>query len=98
MVHYTDWLPATQDEQLAMAINWGTILPAKETAWNMPAAEVTKLVDRCSAAEAVLAAVKNETTRMPVATAQCRTAFEALTAKMRDIKKRFFYEPPCGTT
>jgi hypothetical protein len=77
-----------------MAVNWGTILPAKETAWNMPVAEVTELADLCAAAESALAVAKNETTRTPVATAQCRTNFEALTAKMRDLKKRFFYEPP----
>ena len=45
-------------------------------------------------AENALAAVKNETTRTPVATAQCKTAFEVMTTKMRDIKKRYFLSPP----
>ena len=45
-------------------------------------------------AESALATAQNETTRTPVATAQCRAAFEALTEKMRDIKRRYFLEPP----
>jgi hypothetical protein len=45
-------------------------------------------------AESALETAQNETTRTLVTTAQCRAAFEALTAKMRDIKRRYFLEPP----
>jgi hypothetical protein len=43
---------------------------------------------------AALEVAKTETTRTPVATAQCKAAFEAMIAKMRDIKKRYFLTPP----
>ncbi|MDR0721903.1 MAG: hypothetical protein LBF75_03775 [Treponema sp.] len=81
-----DWLPASRDEQLAQVKNWGPILSAKGTEWSIPAAVITE--------PAALATAKHEATRTPVATAQCKTAFEALTAKMRGIKKRYFYVPP----
>ncbi|MDR2193237.1 MAG: hypothetical protein LBP19_02045, partial [Treponema sp.] len=45
-------------------------------------------------ADSALATAKNETTRTPVATARCRTAFEALTGKMCDVKRRYFLTPP----
>jgi hypothetical protein len=54
---------------------------------------LTKLEARIKAADASLATAKNETTRTPVATAQCKAAFEALTAKMRDVKRRYFLTP-----
>ena len=47
-------------------------------------------------AENALTTAQNETTRTPVATALCKTAFEILTAAMRDIKKRYFLSPPLG--
>ncbi|MDR1220950.1 MAG: hypothetical protein LBK73_15270 [Treponema sp.] len=50
--------------------------------------------DSTADADAALTAARNETTRTPVATARCKTAFDALTAKMRDMKKRYFYMPP----
>ena len=87
MAHYTDWLPVGRDGQLVMAKNRVTILPGKAAAWNIPVTEITELT-------ALTDAAKNEATRTPVATAQGKTDFEVLTAKMRDIKKRYFYVPP----
>jgi hypothetical protein len=46
------------------------------------------------AGETALNAAKDESSRTPVAAAVCRSAFEALTAKMRDIKERYFYVSP----
>jgi hypothetical protein len=89
-----DWLPASRDEQLAMAKNWGPILSAKGAQWGIPEAAITELAALTNAADGALATAKHEATRTPVATAQCKTAFEALTAKMRDSKKRYFYVPP----
>jgi hypothetical protein len=57
-------------------------------------AVLTELDALAAAAETALSAAQNETTRTPVATAQCKTAFDALTAKMRDIKRRYFLAPP----
>jgi hypothetical protein len=59
----------------------------KRGAWNIPAAGAKKLATLTGAA-------KNETTRTPVATARRREAFNALIAEMRDVKKRYFLEPP----
>jgi hypothetical protein len=89
-----DWFPGTRDEQLTMGKHWVTILQTKKSIWGIPDSAFTTLGDKVSAAEAALTAAKNEETRTPVATAQCKTAFEELAAVMRDIKKRFFYEPP----
>jgi hypothetical protein len=77
-----------------MAGNWGDILPGKETAWNIPAAVITDLAALVASADAALTAAKNETTRTPVATAQCREAFKALEEKMRDTKRRYLLSPP----
>jgi hypothetical protein len=77
-----------------MAVVWNTALQNHAAAWNIPPSvpmEFSPLVD---AAAAALSAAKDEATRTPVATAQCRTAFEALTAALRDIKKRYIYVPP----
>jgi hypothetical protein len=81
------------------ALNGGTAAPEgaqtrNAAAWNIPDETVQKLEAEVNAADAALAAAKNEESRTPVATAQCKTAFDALEAVMRDIKKRFFYVPP----
>ncbi|MDR0684972.1 MAG: hypothetical protein LBF83_07570 [Spirochaetaceae bacterium] len=43
MSQKTDWFPGARAGQLAMAKNWGGILPAKAEAWGVPTAEVTAL-------------------------------------------------------
>jgi hypothetical protein len=55
---------------------------------------VSELGTISQAAESALATAQNETTRTPVANAQCKAAFEALALKMRDTKRRYFLEPP----
>jgi hypothetical protein len=77
-----------------MAANWVSILPTKTAAWNIPGTVSGELAPLVSAAETALSTAQNEATRTPVATAQCKTAFDTLSAKMRDIKKRYFYVPP----
>jgi hypothetical protein len=77
-----------------MARNWLAIIVANAAAWGIPAAVLTDLQALADTAEAALATAKNETTRTPVATAQCRAAFGALTGEMRDIKRRYFLVPP----
>ena len=94
MAHYTDWLPTTREGQLTMAKDWKAVMTANAAACNIPAAVITELDTCIQEAETALAAAKNETTRTPVATAQCKAAFDALCAFMRDTKKRFFLVPP----
>jgi hypothetical protein len=69
-------------------------MTANADAWGIPAAVTTDFNTLTQAADTALAAAKNETTRTPVATARCKEAFEALTDKMRDIKRRYFLSPP----
>jgi hypothetical protein len=89
-----DWWPQGRAEQLAMAKDWKAVMTANAAAWNIPAAVLTEFDALIQAAETALSAAQNETTRTPVATAQCKAAFEALTDKARDIKRRYFLEPP----
>jgi hypothetical protein len=77
-----------------MAKDWQTVAAPKAAAWNIPAAVLQELDTLTQGAEAALTTAKNEITRTPVATALCKAAFEALTAAMRDIKRRYFLEPP----
>jgi hypothetical protein len=77
-----------------MAKDWVSVAGANAQAWSIPPAVITELDALVQTADTALATAKNETTRTPVATAHCREAFESLTAKMRDIKKRYFLTPP----
>jgi hypothetical protein len=74
--------------------DWMNVVGPNESAWGIPPAVTQELHTLYQEAEIALAAAKNETTRTPVATAQCKNAFEAMAVKMRDIKKRCFLTPP----
>ncbi len=95
MAKTTDWLPSSRQEQLSMAQNWIKILQgtgAKK--WGVPADTLTEFGAQTNAAAAAFAAAKNEETKTSVTTAQCKQAFDVLTAAMRNIKKRWFFVPP----
>jgi hypothetical protein len=77
-----------------MAKNWGVILPARAADWGVPPADITALAGLTGSADAALSAAMNEATRTPVATAQCKAAFDGLEEAMRDIKRRHFFTPP----
>jgi hypothetical protein len=77
-----------------MAKDWLPVMTANAEAWSIPPAVITDFTALTGAADTALAAAKNETTRTPVVTARCREAFEAMTDKMRDIKRRYFLSPP----
>jgi hypothetical protein len=102
MAKQSDWCPTTRQGQLDMAKNWekilreadDTIKGTKAMAWGIPDTAVNDLSELATKAEDALTAAKNEETRTPVTTAQCKTAFDALVAKERDMKKRSFYVPP----
>jgi hypothetical protein len=77
-----------------MAGDWISVCTVKKTGWNIPDAAIAEITTRRGNAAAALETAKNETTRTPVATAQCREAFEALAAALRDFKRRYFLSPP----
>jgi hypothetical protein len=89
-----DWLLTTRDGILAMARDWLAVCLGKKTAWNIPDSAMEELITLRTAAGNALETAKNETTRTPAATAQCKEAFDALTAFMRDFKRRHFLSPP----
>jgi hypothetical protein len=89
-----DWLPTSREQQLEMADDWISVCTVKQTDWNIPGPAITELTTLRDTARAALETAKNETTRTPVATAQCKEAFDALTAFMRDFKRRYFLSPP----
>jgi hypothetical protein len=89
-----DWLPASREGQLAMADDWISVCTTRQTDWNIPYPALTELTTLRDTASVALETAKNETTRTPVATAQCKEAFDALTAFMRDFKRRYFLSPP----
>ncbi|MDR2782581.1 MAG: hypothetical protein LBB48_01850 [Treponema sp.] len=94
MANNIDWFPGSRDGQLAMAKLWLLVLEACAVLWGIPAAVAQALAAAVDAADAALGVAKNETTRTPVATAQCKAEFEDLAAKMRDMKRRYFLTPP----
>jgi hypothetical protein len=89
-----DWLPTTREGILAMANDWILVCATKKTDWNISNPVIVDLIAHKDTADTALSAAKNETTRTPVATAQCKEAFDALTAAVRDMKRRYFLTPP----
>lgn len=90
----TDWVSPSRTGQLTMANKWRVVAGANAAAWGIPGVVLQDLDTLTKTAETALAAAQSEETRTPVATAQCREAFEALVSKMRDIKRRYFLSPP----
>jgi hypothetical protein len=89
-----DWCPKTREGILSMADDWISVCTTRQTDWNIPYPALTELTTLRGTAATALETAKNETTRTPVATAQCKEAFDALTDFMRDFKRRFFLSPP----
>ena len=89
-----DWLPGSRDGQVAMVEKWKVVLASNGTGWGVSAAEQAELSDLLQDAKLVLAKAKDESTRTPVITAQCKVAFKAMIVKMRFIKNHFFLKPP----
>jgi hypothetical protein len=77
-----------------MAKDWIPVLNGRKASWNVADALIAELGDLTEDAETALAAVNNESTKTPVAVAQCKAAFKALEAFMRDVKRRHFFSPP----
>ena len=88
-----DWLPHRREQQIAMAKNWYTVLHRAGTAWGIPPTVASDLAGLYQDAGDMLEdALSNA--RTAVITARCNELFHKLTAKMRDIKKRYFHTPP----
>jgi hypothetical protein len=96
MAHYTEWLPTVRSAQIAMSRDWISLLGSggKAAAWSIPTTAVQSLGVVYNTAQTALETAQNETTRTPVANAQCREAFDVLVAAMRDMKRRYFLTPP----
>jgi hypothetical protein len=96
MPYESNWLPGKREEQLAMAKNWQTVLATKASQWNISEAETAEFDDLVEDAENALAKAQSSQ-RTAVITAQCKAAFEAMIAKMRFLKSRFFLVPPLSS-
>jgi hypothetical protein len=94
MAKAINWLPTAREVILEMVDDWIAVCTVKKTVWGIPDPALTELTARRDAARTALATAKNETTRTPVANAQCKEAFGALIACMRDFKRRYFLTPP----
>ena len=96
MSQKTEWMPGTRAGQLTLCRDWLSVLTAggKAAAWSVPQTRITELGSSAGEADTALATAQTETSRTPVATAACRTAFHALVELMRDTKKRYFLTPP----
>jgi hypothetical protein len=77
-----------------MAKEWTAVLGGKFSTWEIPPDVITDINVLTQAAQSALETAQTESTRTPVTTARCKDAFDALIDKMRDIKRRYFLEPP----
>ncbi|MDR3234300.1 MAG: hypothetical protein LBT46_11670 [Planctomycetaceae bacterium] len=95
MMNNTNWLPGKREAQLAMVGNWTFVIGnTNPPPWGIPATDVSDLQNLYGEAITALQTAQNTEQRTPFVTAQCKAAFEALTAKMRYIKSRYFLTPP----
>jgi hypothetical protein len=77
-----------------MARDWISVLELRGGAWGVPGTVTSSLCSLTDTAEEALTEAKTESSRTPVSTAKCKTAFDALSDRMRDIKRRYFLSPP----
>ena len=89
----TDWLPHRREQQIAMAKNWYAVLNRAGSAWGVPPTVKSDLAGLYQDAGDMLEEALSNA-RTAVITARYNELFHKLTAKMRDIKKRYFLTPP----
>jgi hypothetical protein len=77
-----------------MAIVWITVCNIKRTLWGIAGVALTELTGLKDAAQAAFALIQDDSTRTRVTIAECKAAFDALKAFMRDFKRRYFIKPP----
>jgi hypothetical protein len=88
-----DWLPGKREQQIAMAKQWCVILNRNGQRWKIPNDVQSNLEGLYELAQDELAEAMSGN-RTATVTARCNEAFSALTAKMRDVKDRYFKKPP----
>jgi hypothetical protein len=89
-----NWLPAGREAILALAAVWITVCNIKRTLWGIAGVALTEFAELRNAALAAFALIQDESTRTRVTVAECKAAFNALKAFMRDFKRRYFIKPP----
>jgi hypothetical protein len=93
MAHNKSWLPGGRADILTFSNNWIYQITTWGELWQIPEtvlAELKKLVK--AAEQAVFIAQAGD--RNPGNTAKCNEAFSALVALLRDIKDRYYKQPP----
>ena len=93
MGEYHGWLSATRTGVLYMAKNWNELTALNGQRWLVLPADIANLAALTAAADAALQKAMSAE-RTSAVTEQCREAFTALEAAMRDMKRRYFYIPP----
>ena len=92
--NYFDWVSRGRENQLALAKKWVTI-PAGQLRekCNIPAEYLQELDALALEAENALSTAKTSE-RTDAINIRCKKTFDALIAKMVDIKKHYFLKPP----
>ena len=88
----SDWMPSKRGKQMEMAKVWALLIAQKQEAWKVPEEAATKLSSVIDVADKENRVPDNK--RNKISTIRLKTAFKELVAVMRDIKKRYFYNPP----
>jgi hypothetical protein len=101
-----DWLPSAKQQKIKMAHAWLKVMNSpvtaaatghqttKARACNIPLQAGTRLGNLTASASQAFAAQNDRTTRSEVTVAATNTAISELTDCMRDLKKRYFHDPP----
>jgi len=92
MVQRSDWLPSAKSAQFEMAQNWSRIIQSKWDSWDMPESLLITFDAAIRAAEVELLIPLSE--RNAVTNSRMNVRFRELAAIMRDMKRRYFYDPP----
>jgi hypothetical protein len=93
VAHNNDWLPTSRENKLTMARSWvAAIKGVTGRRWGMPEELVMDFEKTVSHADDEFFRPKKE--RTVGTNALLKDAFVKLTAKMRNMKKRYFFVPP----
>ena len=93
MFNYPKWLSDIRSHILEMARVWLLILGLKLVAWNIPNTVFAELNDRFVEADNAFKEAQ-AAPRSEILNTRVRVAFEKLVTCMKDIKDRYFKQPP----
>jgi hypothetical protein len=91
-----DWLTSNKANLLDQVDRWLEYGGEKQETWNIPLIAFTKLNAAALAAKNAYSVPKGSRNAMTNAT--LKTTFAELTAQMRDMKRRYFFDPPLTAT